>query len=155
MSLVHHTTFRIERELPGTPRHAFRFWSDKGLKRQWTSCHPDWQVLSDELDVRVGGVEATNWRTGNGIELGYEARYLDIRPGALILYSYTMSEGNTLVSASLSTVELFGEGDRTRMVFTEQAALTRAADGEQREVGTGIGFDFLVAAMERELAPSH
>lgn len=37
---VDHRSFVIERTLPGSPTHAFRFWSDHALKRRWTSCHP-------------------------------------------------------------------------------------------------------------------
>ncbi len=37
---LEHTTFVIERDLPGSPRHAFRFWSDRALKEIWNACHP-------------------------------------------------------------------------------------------------------------------
>ena len=45
----------IKRDLPGSPRHAFRFWSELAMKRKWTSCHPDWAVLEDSFDFRPGG----------------------------------------------------------------------------------------------------
>ena len=65
MSTVEHTTFTIERDLPGSPRHAFRFWSEKALKRRWTDCHPDWTVLDDRFDFTAGGEEAVRWRTAS------------------------------------------------------------------------------------------
>lgn len=53
--LVNHRSFVIERLLPGSTRRAFRFWSDFSLKRRWTGCHPDWEVLDDRFDFVVGG----------------------------------------------------------------------------------------------------
>ena len=54
---VNHRTFVIERDLPGSVGHAFRFWSDHQLKRRWTACHPDWQVMEDHFDFAIGGAE--------------------------------------------------------------------------------------------------
>ena len=63
---VNHRTFVIERDLPGSVAHAFRFWSDHALKRRWTACHPDWQVMEDHFDFKVGGSERMTWRRPDG-----------------------------------------------------------------------------------------
>lgn len=47
---VDHSTFVVERDLPGSPAYAFRFWAEPELKRRWTDCHPDWAVLEDRFD---------------------------------------------------------------------------------------------------------
>ena len=65
-SEIKHSTFVIERELPGGPKHAFRFWSEPALKKLWTGCHPDWTVLEDRFDFGIGGEEAIRWRTPEG-----------------------------------------------------------------------------------------
>jgi uncharacterized protein YndB with AHSA1/START domain len=65
---VDHRSFVIERTLPGSPGHAYRFWSDHALKRRWTSCHPDWHVLEDRLDFAVDGSECLRWRMPDGTE---------------------------------------------------------------------------------------
>jgi len=154
MITVDHHTFVVERDLPGSTAHAFRFWAEPELKRRWTDCHPDWAVLEDLFDFRVGGIEAKRWQMPDGQELTFRAQYLDIMSGQRILYAYEMGFGGQRVSASLATVELLPAGARTRMKFTEQAAFLAGGDGarRQRVGGTETGFDRLVEAIRQDLA---
>lgn len=150
-----HRSFVIERDLPGSTRHAFRFFADLELKRRWTSCHPDWTVLEDRMDFRVGGAEVSRWRRPDGGEQGFAAHYLAIMAGEHIVYAYSMDVAGRQISSSLVTLEFTATNRRTRMTFTEQAAFMAAEDADIRESGTGIGFDRLVAVMEKERAPVH
>jgi len=154
VSTVDHHTFVVERDLPGSPAHAFRFWAEPALKRRWTDCHPEWTVLEDLFDFRVGGVEAKHWRMPDGQEMTFHARYLDIVPGQRILYAYEMTFGGQRVSASLATVELLRADSRTRMKFTEQAAFLTGGDGARRQRigGTEDVFDGLVELIRQDLA---
>jgi uncharacterized protein YndB with AHSA1/START domain len=150
---VEHSTFVIKRELPASPRHAFRFWSEPDLKKRWTDCHPDWTVLEDRFDFRIGGVEAKRWRTPEGHELTFRAYYLDLVPERRIIYAYEMSFKDERLSASLVTIELLAAGMRTRMQFTEQTALIGGADAyRQRVMGTEAGFDRLLEAISSEVS---
>ena len=144
---VNHRSFTIERQLPGSPAHAFRFWSDPVLKRSWISCHPDWLVLEDRLDFTIGGGESTRWRMPDGVEQGMLSHYLEIHPGQRIIYAYTMTTDGTPISSSLVTVELTASGTATLMTYTEQAVFGAVRDGDIRENGTAIGFDRLVEVM--------
>lgn len=146
MNQTHHSTFAVERTLPGSPRHAFRFWSDPALKRAWTECHPDWTVLEDRIDFRAGGDEVKRWRMPGGQELCFRARYFDIEPLRRIVYAFDMSVGSTRQSVSLATVELFAQNEATRMLFTEQLAFLGDEESlRSRIAGTAAGFDRLVA----------
>lgn len=150
---VNHRTFVIERVLPGTPRHAFRFWSDFALKRQWTGCHPDWTVLDDRFDFAVGGGERVRWQMPDGSEQAMIAHYLEIHPSERIVYAYTMETAGRPISSSLVTVEFTPKGAETIMTFTEQAVFGTVEDGDIRESGTGVGFDRLVAVMQGQDQP--
>jgi len=152
---VSHTDFVIERDLPGSPAHAYRFWAEHDRKRIWTSCHPDWTVEEDTFDFRIDGRETLRWRTPEGVEHGFRAHYLDIVPGKQIIYAYAMNAGARQISASLVTVEFTRKGEKTRMAYTEQAAFLDAADAAPRSSGTGNGFDRLALAIEKSLAVSH
>lgn len=152
---VSHTDFVIERDLPGGPHHAFRFWSEHERKRQWTNCHPDWTVEEDRFDFRIDGAEILRWHTPDGVAHGFRARYFDIVPSQRIIYGYGMNAGARQISASLVTVEFTGQGAKTRMTYTEQAAFFDTADAAIRSSGTGVGFDRLVLAIEQSLAVSH
>lgn len=148
---VNHRMFVIERILPGSPRHAFRFWSDFELKRRWISCHPDWRVLEDSFNFVQGGGERMRWAMPDGQEQALLLHYLEIHPGERIVYAYTMLAGGSSISSSLVTVEFTPKGGKTMMTWTEQAVFGSAADGDIRESGTGVGFDRLIAAMEAEV----
>lgn len=153
---IEHKTFVVERELAASPKHAFRFFSEPALKERWTSCHPDWTVLEEAFDFRVGGVEAKRWRTDKGDEQTFLARYLDIVPPQRIVYAFDMSFAGERLSASLATVELFAEAARTRMVFTEQIAwLGDASMLPLRIAGTGDGLDLLADIIAMEAAGVH
>lgn len=145
---LEHTTFVIERDLPGSPRHAFRFWSDRALKEIWNACHPEWTILEDIFDFRVGGGEAKRWRTPEGDELTYRSYFLDIVSEQRVIYAYEMTFAGQRMSASLATVEFSPLGRQTQMKFTEQAVFL--GDGgakSQRVAGTEDGFERLAAAM--------
>lgn len=152
---IEHTTFVIERELPGSPAHAFRFWTDPALKARWSGCHADWTVLEDRFDFRAGGLELKRWRTPDGDELTFQAFYLDVVAVDRIIYAYEMAWNGERLSASLVTIELTPIGPRTRMKFTEQAAFLTPGDRQQRILGTEEGLDRLVAIVEAETACAH
>lgn len=147
---VDHRTFVIERELPGSVAHAFRFWSDHQLKRRWNACHPDWQVIEDTFDFRVDGGERVIWRMPDGTEQAMLAYFLEIAPRERIVYAYTMRTDGSAISSSLVTVEFVGRDGRTRMTFTEQAMFGDPADGDIRESGTGAGFERLREVMAED-----
>ncbi len=151
-----HRTFTVERVLPGSPRHAFRFWSDPALKRAWTDCHAGWTVLEERFDFRAGGDEVKRWRMPGGEALSFRARYFDIEPARRILYAFDMSVGSSRQSVSLATVELFAAGGETRMLFTEQIAFLGGQEAlRSRIAGTAEGFDRLVAVVEAALFGVH
>jgi uncharacterized protein YndB with AHSA1/START domain len=155
-SSVEHSTFVIERELPASPTHAFRFWSEPDLKKRWNDCHLDWTVLDDVLDFRVGGAEFKRWRTTEGDEQTFQAHYLDIVPASRIIYAYDMTFKGQRLSASLTTVEFMPFGKQTRMTFTEQVAFLGGVDPRrQRVLGTESAFDRLIEAIANESAGVH
>jgi uncharacterized protein YndB with AHSA1/START domain len=144
---VDHRSFVIERELPGSRAHAFRFWSEHELKRRWNACHPDWQVIEDRFDFRVDGHESIIWRMPDGTKQTMLAHFLEVHPRQRIVYAYTMRTNDVPISSSLVTVEFEGQDGKTIMTFTEQAVFATPTDGDMRESGTGIGFSRLQEVM--------
>lgn len=155
-SPVAHSTFVIERELPASPRHAFRFWAEADFKQRWNECHPDWRVIEDTFEFRVGGIVAKRWRMADGSEQTFRALYFDIVPEQRIIYGFDMSFRGQKLSASLATVEFIPAGSQTRMKFTEQLAFLGEADAMRHRIaGTEIGFDRLVEVVASEVASLH
>ncbi len=152
MSPFTHTTFVIERVLPGNTKHAFQFFSDPKLKRRWTSCHPDWQEIETRCDFRIGGEELSLLRSPDGKVHEFRSRYLDILEAGHIVYAFTMRTDGNLISSSMATIEFkpSSKTASTAMLYTEQAAfLGGEAEIAPRREGTGHGFNRLVAEVER------
>lgn len=142
-----HRQFVVERMLPGTPAHAFRYWAEPDLKAIWTGCHPDWEEIENRFDFVPGGIESVRWRMPDGQEFGVRIHYFEILAAQRIVYAYEMALAGSCISASLVTIELFPDGAETRMRFTEQATFLDGGDPAARIAGTHEGFDRLVLLM--------
>lgn len=148
MSLTH-AQFTIERHYACTPRQTFSAFSDPELTRQWfanpnDSPDPEW-----ELDFRVGGGELNTGGPRGGTRHVFRSRFHDIVENERIVFAYDLLFGDRLVSVSLTTIELFGDGDGTRLVFDEQGAFL---DGIDDPAGCEHGTGKLLDALERFLA---
>ena len=60
------------------------------------------------------------------------ATYQDIQPDRRIVFAYTMTIGESRISASLATVEMVPSSGGTRLIFTEQGAFFENSDGPKR-----------------------
>ena len=136
---VKHATFTLERTYPVPPSRVFAAWSDPAAKTRWFA--PDG---THELDFRVGGRETVEAVGPDGTPLAVLSTYHDIVPERRIVYSTALSGGKTLATVSITTVELVGEGDGTRLVLTEQGTfLDGAEEPAWREQCTGDWLDRL------------
>jgi uncharacterized protein YndB with AHSA1/START domain len=141
-----HSTFVIERVLSAGVDRVFAAWASVEQKQRWFGCHDDWRRLEHHLDFREGGAEVSAVATADGVVHRMEARYLDIVPGARIVYAYAMYVGAARISVSLATVELAARAGKTVMTFTEQVVfLDGHGDVDGRRQGTEVGLDALVA----------
>ncbi len=138
---VEHATFVLERTYDASPDRVFSAWSDPEAKARWFDGSSDGEF---ELDFRVGGRESGRGTLPDGRKYSFRALYQDIVPDRRIVYTYDMLLDGTRISVSVATVEFRLERDRTRLVFTEQAAFL---DGHERparrEQGMGSLLDSL------------
>jgi uncharacterized protein YndB with AHSA1/START domain len=134
---VVHSTFSVERTYPSPTTRVFAAFSNQGVKRRWFAEGEGWQIDEFTMDFRVGGREISRFRFKGGAPMDNDTIYLDIVPGRRIVLAYTMTIGDTRISASLATVEITPSGDGTRLVYTEQGAFFDGADKPGlREAGT-------------------
>ena len=152
---VTHATFVVERRYDASPARVFAAWADPAAKARWFAGPEEWGRDEFELDFRVGGREVSRGGPPGGPVHAYDAVYQDIVPDQRIVYSYSLSLDQTLISVSLATVELRAEAAGTRLVLTEQGAwLDGYDDAGERERGTGELLDALGAELRHEPAGS-
>ncbi|HSH90595.1 MAG TPA: SRPBCC family protein [Ramlibacter sp.] len=136
-SPVTHGTFTVERVFRHSPARVFHALHDYDTVRRWRVEGEGWQVSEFKLEFRVGAGEVSRFSYKGGPEIRLDAQYHEIVKDERVVFSYRMAIGEQALSASLTTIELFAEGDGTRLVQTEQGAYFGEADSiTPRKVGT-------------------
>ena len=148
--------FVIERVLKAPPARVFAAYTTLEAKSAWFRAPTDIETLDRDFDFRVGGKERFHARWPSGMTTDFRATYHDIVEAERIILVYDMFHNGNKLSVSLLTLELVAEGDRTRLIHTEQGAYLVGGDEavKSREHGTTWHIDNLAAVLEgREPAP--
>lgn len=147
---VTNATFKIERVLNASPARVFAAYSSLEAKSAWFKAPSDIETLDRDFDFRVGGKERFHARWPSGMITDFDATYHDIVEDQRIVLVYDMFHNGDKLSVSLLSVEFTAEGDRTRLIHTEQGCyLTGGEEAVSgREHGTTWHIDNLVALLE-------
>jgi uncharacterized protein YndB with AHSA1/START domain len=119
---VEHDTFTVERTVAAPVARVFEAFANPDVKARWFVGPASWKPGERRMDFRVGGREHVAGEHSGSIASVFDALYLDIVPGERIVYVYEMTVNGRKISASLATVQLIADGQRTRIVLTEQGA---------------------------------
>ena len=147
---ITNATFTIERVLNASPARVFAAYSSLEAKGAWFKAPSEVETLNRDFDFRVGGKERFHARWPGGRVTDFQATYRDIVENERIILVYDMFHNGEKLSVSLQTLEFRAEGERTRLLHTEQGSyLTGGAEAVQgREHGTTWHIDNLVAVLE-------
>ena len=110
------TDVRLERRYDAPPERVFDAWTNPEVLRRWWAAGPDWEGVSADVDLRVGGrlrlamqsPEADQPYAGGG-------EYTIVERPERLAYTWSWEEGDG--RESLVTVEFRPEGDGTRLVL--------------------------------------
>ncbi len=142
---IAHGTFVLERKYPASPARVFQAWADPAIKQRWFGSGESPKVF----DFREGGREYSEGE-GGGATFVFDVTYQDIVENNRIVYSYQMSMNGKRISVSVAAVELFAEGDQTRLTVTEHGCFLDGLDNvAQRQAGTEQLLDALGAELSR------
>ena len=142
-----HATFTIDRIYDAVPARVFAAWADPVAKTRWFGGGSD----PYELDFKVGGRELNRGGEPGGAVYTYEAVYRDIVEDERIVYTYEMYLDDARISVSVTSVEFAGEGEGTRLTFTEHGVFLDGLDSPAlREEGTGHLLEALGADLRGE-----
>ncbi|MDX6256201.1 MAG: hypothetical protein QOJ11_2535 [Frankiales bacterium] len=143
---VEHSTFVVERTYNALPARVFAAFADPAKKARWFGPGDDNVVT---LDFQVGGVESMSGDIEGGPSFRYDAVYQDIVADQRIVYTYDMHLDGRRISVSVATIELVPEGERTRLILTEQGAFLDGLDQPAlREKGTNDLLDKLGTTLD-------
>jgi uncharacterized protein YndB with AHSA1/START domain len=147
---VVHDTFVIDRNYSASPARVFAAFADPAKKKQWFGDPDIEQNAPHVIDFRVGGRETLAGAVG-GASFSYEVLYQDIVEDSRIVYSYEMTMDGRRISVSVATLEFLADGDKTRLILTEQGAYLDGLDtAAQREEGTRGLLEALASYLEKE-----
>jgi uncharacterized protein YndB with AHSA1/START domain len=141
---VTHATFSLERVYEVPPARVFAAWADADAKARWFAG----PAAEHELDFRVGGREVSRGRREDGSVLTFESTYHDIVPDERIVYASALRVGETLATASLTTVEFSPAGGGTRLLLSEQGT---CLDGHEEPAWREQGTSDWLAGLDAEL----
>lgn len=147
---ITNATFTIERVVNASPARVFAAYTSLEAKSAWFKAPSDIETLNRDFDFRVGGKERFHARWPSGMITDFQATYHDIVENERIILVYDMFHDGDKLSVSLQTLEFKAEGDKTRLIHTEQGSyLTGGAEAvKSREHGTTWHVDNLVAVLE-------
>jgi uncharacterized protein YndB with AHSA1/START domain len=123
------------------PRHlVYRAWTTPELVKRWWSGHRG-EVISVEIDLRVGGVWRYVMRANDGSDVAFHGEYREIVPNDRIVYTEVF-EGMPDAQA-LTTVTFAEANGRTTL-----AILVRYGNAQDRDAHSDYMEDGLQEAMD-------
>jgi uncharacterized protein YndB with AHSA1/START domain len=146
---VQHDTVVIKRHFEATPSCVFAAFADVDARKRWAVPQGD-KLEYEQANFSVGGRDA--FRCGSPNDMSYlgDIRYEDIVPNRRIVFTETMSQLDSRLSATLITVELLPDENGTQLIMTSQIA---AFDGSDMATGYREGwlavFDNLATELRR------
>jgi uncharacterized protein YndB with AHSA1/START domain len=147
---VRHATIVIERSFRATPARVFAAWANPDERRHWDVPRgDDWVVAEHEQDFRVGGRERSRFGPPDDPAYLSDGIFLDIVPDRRIISAGTMHDHGTRMTATMCTVEIYPEGESTRLLLTDQSAFFGGETEKDRKEGWGEIVDRLSAYLER------
>jgi uncharacterized protein YndB with AHSA1/START domain len=145
---VDHATVVVERTVNAPLSLVYRAIADIGERTKWGAPSETAVVIYDEADFRVGGRDL--FRCGAKADPRYrvETRYVDIVAERLVVQTEVIHEGDKLLAANVTTLELMPDGACTRVKVTAQVA---SFVGPAMIESTKAGHEGSLASMARHV----
>lgn len=143
-SEVIHATLVFERLVSATIDKVFAAFADPNAKSAWGTPSDTATLIYDATDFREGGTD--RFRCGSKVNPNIHGttHYLKIIPNNRIVSSETIDVEDKRLCASLTTLELFDDAERTRLRLTSQIASFIGLDMiKGHEIGNNASLDNL------------
>ena len=140
-----HATLVFEREIPAPVEKVFAAFADPVARTAWGAPSETAVVIYDEADFREGGQDCFRCGSKADPKIHGTTRYLEIVPNRRVVSSETIVVEGKRLCASLTTLELTPDDEKTRLRSTTQLASFIGEDMVKgHETGNNASLDNLV-----------
>jgi uncharacterized protein YndB with AHSA1/START domain len=140
-----HATLIFERTIPATADRVFAAYTDLAERTQWGAPSEGTALIYDKSNFAEGGEDVFRCGPKSNPNIEGTTRYLDIVLNRRIVSSETIAMDGHRLCASLSTLELHSDGDKTILKSTIQLVSFVGQDMVQgHENGINASLDNLV-----------
>jgi uncharacterized protein YndB with AHSA1/START domain len=140
-----HATLVFEREILAPVERVFAAFADPVARTAWGAPSETAVVIYDEADFREGGQDCFRCGSKANPNIHGRTRYLEIIANRRVVSSETIVMDGKRLCASLTTLELAPDGEKTRLKCTTQLASFIGEDMVKgHETGNNASLDNLV-----------
>ena len=140
-----HATLIFERMVPANPDQVFAAYAEVNQRMAWGAPSDNTALIYDQADFREGGEDVFRCGSKSNPDIHGATRYLDIVPNRRIVSTETITVEGRRLCASLVTLELNPDGDRTKLTTTIQlASFVGQHMVKGHESGTNASLDNLI-----------
>jgi uncharacterized protein YndB with AHSA1/START domain len=140
-----HATLVFERQIPAPVEKVFTAFADPVARTEWGAPSDAAVLIYDETDFREGGQDRFRCGSKANPNIHGTTRYLEIIANRRVVSSETIVTDGLRLCASLATLELTPDGEKTKLKSTIQLASFIGEDmvkGHER--GNNVSLDNLV-----------
>jgi uncharacterized protein YndB with AHSA1/START domain len=142
---VVHATLVFQRSIPATTEQVFTAYADVAERQGWGAPSDKTALIYDKADFREGGEDAFRCGSKANPNIHGATRYLEILHNRRIVSSETITVDGRRLCVSLTTLELYPDGDHTKLKNTTQLVSFVGTDMVKgHENGTNDSLDNLV-----------
>jgi uncharacterized protein YndB with AHSA1/START domain len=140
-----HTTLVFEREIPAPVEAVFAAFADPVARAAWGAPSDTAVLIYDEADFREGGQDCFRCGSKADPNIHGVTRYLEIIANRRVVSSETIVVNGKRFCASLTTLELAPDGEKTQLKSTTQLASFIGEDlVKGHKAGNNASLDNLV-----------
>jgi len=143
-SEVIHATLVFERLVSAAVAEVFAAFADTDAKSKWGAPSDTAALIYDKTDFREGGIEQFRCGSKTDPNIHGTTHYLRITKNSGFVSTETIDVDGKRLCASLTTLELFEAGVKTRLRLTSQVASFIGQDMiKGHEIGNNASLDNL------------
>lgn len=122
-----HGTIELARLYKAPSARVYAAWAEPAQRAKW-DVPGRWVIVEQTFDFREGGCEIKRFGPAGDPRLLATTHYLEVIPAERFVYGYRMTSRDVPVSVSLTTVQLAGAPEGTRLKLTEQIVMLDGGD---------------------------